>query len=95
MIEPLANLPAGVIGFGAAGEVHSADCADVLIPAVDEAAAAGGVRLVYVSGEKFTGYGRDHTTAMMNEKIRASTPVSRIVGNDVPVVDSSAAWVTT
>jgi hypothetical protein len=56
MIEPLEGLPDGVIGFEAVGEVHAADYADVLIPAVDAAAAAGGVRLVYVLGERFTGY---------------------------------------
>jgi len=56
MIEPLDGLPDGVIGFEAVGEVRAADYSDVLIPAVDAAAAAGGVRLVYVLGEKFTGY---------------------------------------
>jgi hypothetical protein len=56
MIQTLDGLPYGVIGFEAVGEVHAADYADVVIPAVDAAAAAGGVRLVYVLGEKFTGY---------------------------------------
>jgi len=56
MIEPLTDLPDGVIGFEAVGEVHAADYADILIPAVDAAAAAGGVRLVYVLGGRFTGY---------------------------------------
>lgn len=56
MMEALDNLPDGVIGFEAVGEVQAADYTDVLIPAVDLAAAAGGVRLVYVLGERFTGY---------------------------------------
>ena len=56
MLNKLDNLPDGVIGFEAVGEVHAADYTDVLIPAVDAAAAAGGVRLVYVLGERFTGY---------------------------------------
>lgn len=56
MIEILEGMPDGVIGFEAVGEVHAADYTNVLIPAVDAAAAANGVRLVYVLGEKFTGY---------------------------------------
>jgi hypothetical protein len=56
MIEQLPDLPRGIIGFEAVGEVHAADYEKVLIPAVDAAAAAGGVRLVYVLGERFTGY---------------------------------------
>lgn len=56
MIEKLDSLPAGVIGFEAVGEVHAADYEDVLIPSVDAAAAAGGVRLLYVLGDRFTGY---------------------------------------
>lgn len=56
MIEKLDNLPPGVIGFEAVGEVHAADYEKVLIPAVDAAAASGGVRLVYVLGDRFTGY---------------------------------------
>ena len=48
MIEPLPDLPDGVIGFRASGKIEAADYADVLIPAVEAAAAAGGIRLVFV-----------------------------------------------
>ena len=56
MIEPLTDLPAGVIGFEAVGEVEAADYRDVLIPAMNEAADRHEMRLVYVLGERFTGY---------------------------------------
>ena len=41
MLEPLANLPANVIGFEAIGEVEASDYRDVLVPAIDRAAADG------------------------------------------------------
>jgi hypothetical protein len=56
MIEPLTDVPDGVIAFEAVGKVHAADYTEVLIPAVDRAAAAGGVRLVYLLGDRFDGY---------------------------------------
>lgn len=56
MFEPISGLPAGVVGFEAVGEVEVTDYDDVLIPALSEAAAAGGVRLVLVLGDRFTGY---------------------------------------
>ena len=56
MLRPLSDLPSGVIGFEAVGEVHSDDYRDVLRPAIDSAAAAGPVRFVYVLGPEFTGY---------------------------------------
>jgi hypothetical protein len=56
MIEQLTDLPDGVIGFEAVGEVHADDYRDVLIPAVDAAAATGEVRIVYVLGDRFSGY---------------------------------------
>ena len=40
------DLPAGVIGFEAVGEVKAADYRDVLIPAMDEAADRHEMRLV-------------------------------------------------
>src|SRR5262245_1178854 len=56
MIEPLTGLPEGVIGFEAVGEVHSSDYTDVLVPAIEQAAKDGDIRLVYVFGERFGGY---------------------------------------
>ncbi len=56
MIEPLPDLPEGVIGFEAVGEIHAADYTDVLRPALDRAAADGAIRLVYVLGDRFEGY---------------------------------------
>lgn len=55
MIEPLENLPTGVIGFRAVGTVEPDDYKQVLDPAID-AAADGGVRLVYVIGDDFDRY---------------------------------------
>jgi len=56
MLEPLNDLPDGVIGFEAVGEVHSDDYTEILRPALDDAAAAEGIRLVYVLGARFAGY---------------------------------------
>jgi hypothetical protein len=56
MLRPLPDLPSGVLGFEAVGEVHSDDYRDVLRPAIESASAAGGVRLVYVLGPEFEGY---------------------------------------
>ena len=48
MIEPLEDLPEGVIGFETRGKLHADDYRDVLLPAVEKAEAAGSVRLVLV-----------------------------------------------
>lgn len=56
MLEPLTDLPDGVIGFEAVGEVHADDYQDVLRPALDQAADAGSIRMVYVLGDRFEGY---------------------------------------
>ena len=54
MLEALTDLPEGVIGFEAVGEVTSADYEQTLDPAID--AIDGPVRFVYVLGERFDGY---------------------------------------
>jgi hypothetical protein len=47
MLEPLSDLPDGVIGFAATDEIDSADYADTLIPAVEAQLAAGNdIRIV-------------------------------------------------
>ena len=56
MLEPLADLPQGVIGFEAVGEIHADDYKTTLIPAVEAASATGPLRLVYVLGDRFDGY---------------------------------------
>jgi hypothetical protein len=56
MLEELKGLPVGVIGFEAVGTVEAEDYRDVLEPAIDSAARLGGIRLVYVMGERFEGY---------------------------------------
>lgn len=48
MITKLSGLPTGVIGFEASGTFRAEDYRDVLLPAIEEAASAGDVRLVIV-----------------------------------------------
>ena len=55
-LERLTNLPEGVIGFEAVGEVDASDYERTLRPAVDEAARSAGVGVVYVLGDRFDGY---------------------------------------
>jgi hypothetical protein len=55
MLEPLTDLPAGVVGFEAKGELSASDYTQVLLPAVDETIASGNdVRIVLVF-ERFDG----------------------------------------
>ena len=56
MFEPIKDLPDGVIGFEAVGKIEAADYEDVLMPALARGAAGGGVRLLLVLGDRFTGY---------------------------------------
>ncbi|MEO8092072.1 MAG: STAS/SEC14 domain-containing protein [bacterium] len=57
MIEPIDDLPHGVVGFEAVGEVSADDYSDVLIPAVEQALRSNEkIRLMYVLGDRFTGY---------------------------------------
>lgn len=51
MIEPLQDLPAGVIGFDISGKLHAADYTDVLLPAIEAAATDAGIRVVLVFTE--------------------------------------------
>jgi hypothetical protein len=51
VITELTDLPAGVIGFEASGKLQAEDYRDVLLPAVERAAAAGDVRIVIVISE--------------------------------------------
>ena len=53
MIEPIADMPAGAIGFRVEGEMTDADYADVLAPALRAAAGSGEVRLLLVGSKGF------------------------------------------
>lgn len=54
MIEPLADLPDGVIGFRAVGTIDAADYRDVLVPAIDAVLAGHEhVNVVAVLGDDF------------------------------------------
>jgi hypothetical protein len=48
MIKELSGLPTGVIGFEASGKLSAEDYRDVILPALERAAAAGEVRFVVV-----------------------------------------------
>ncbi|MCB9440113.1 MAG: STAS/SEC14 domain-containing protein [Mycolicibacterium sp.] len=57
MLEPLPNMPDGVIGLRAVGTVEPADYTSVLDPAVDARAATGEkVNMVYLVGDEFDHY---------------------------------------
>lgn len=53
MIEPLTDIPAGTIGFRVTGEMTDADYAEVLAPALRDAANEGQVRLLLVGAKGF------------------------------------------
>ena len=48
MIEELGDMPEGVIGFEASGRIRAEDYRDVVLPALEHAAATGEVRFVIV-----------------------------------------------
>ena len=48
MMKELSDLPAGVIGFEASGKIRAEDYRDVVLPALERAAATGEVRFVMV-----------------------------------------------
>jgi len=53
MIEAIRDLPDGVIGFEAVGDVVPDDYRDTLVPALDAAAKAGDkIRLLFLAGER-------------------------------------------
>ena len=51
MIKELTGLPAGVIGFEVADTIKAEDYRDVILPALERAAASGEVRFVIVIPE--------------------------------------------
>ena len=44
MIKELSDMPSGVIGFEASGKMRAEDYRDVVLPALERAAAAGEVK---------------------------------------------------
>src|ERR1700724_2925332 len=50
MIGELSDLPAGVIGFEASGRIRAEDYRDVVLPALERAAATGGGRVAGPQG---------------------------------------------
>jgi hypothetical protein len=57
VIRLLSDMPPGVLGLEAVGDVEREDYRDVLVPAVEAAIAEHGkVRLVYVLGHEFDEY---------------------------------------
>ncbi len=59
MLKLIQDLPQGVVGVEAQGQVSASDYEQVLVPAVDaarEAAGDGKVRLLYVLGSDFPDY---------------------------------------
>ncbi len=57
MIELIADMPDGTLGFEARGEVSGEDYERVLIPAIERALEGHEkVRLLYLLGERFEGY---------------------------------------
>jgi hypothetical protein len=57
MIEQITDLPAGVLGFRARGQVTAADYENVLVPDVEAAFALNPkLRLLYHCGDDFTGF---------------------------------------
>jgi len=72
MIEPLAGMPAGTIGFNFAGRVTGADYRDVLVPALAAAVGAGSVRAVFVVGPDYEGFDLGAVT----EDLKALVPLA-------------------
>lgn len=56
MIRIIDDMPPGTLGLEALGKVTDDDYANVLAPAVAQAAERGDVRLLYVLGEDFESY---------------------------------------
>jgi hypothetical protein len=51
VIKELSDMPPGVIGFEAAGKLKAEDYRDVVLPALEQAAARGDVRFVIVMSD--------------------------------------------
>lgn len=57
MVEPIPDLPDGVLGFTAKGTVTAQDYESIIVPAVEAMAERqGGIRFLYHLGEDFDGF---------------------------------------
>jgi SpoIIAA-like len=56
MIERIADMPEGTIGFRATGNLTRDDYTEALEPAMREAVDAGDVRMLFVIGPEFEGF---------------------------------------
>ncbi len=56
MISVIEGMPEGTVGVEAHGRVTREDYAEVLVPAVEQAAGSGPVRLLYVLGTDFESF---------------------------------------
>jgi hypothetical protein len=56
MIEIVPDVPAGVIGFEAVGEIEARDYTETLIPALEAAGDTDDIRCVFILGDRFEGY---------------------------------------
>jgi hypothetical protein len=53
VIEPIADMPPGTIGFRASGRLTRDEYREILVPALDRAVDSGEVRLMFVIGPEF------------------------------------------
>ena len=80
MLQPMANLPEGVLGFEATGKVEASDYGDVLMPAVREVWERGDEVRVFLVFERWDGMspgvgrpqGRDEGTSRSGGGSRSS-----------------------
>ena len=87
MIRLLSDMPVGVLGLEAVGDVEREDYENVLSPAVDAAIAEHGkVRLVYVLGPEFDEYEGDAVWEDVKLGVRHPASFERIA------IVSDAHW---
>lgn len=79
MLTPIADMPAGTLGFEASGEVDDDDVEDVLLPALRRwTAERGKVRLLYLLGPRLDDLEGDAMTAKASFLARHPTTFERV-----------------
>jgi hypothetical protein len=86
MIKELSGLPDGVIGFETTGKVRAEDYREVVLPALERAAAGGEVRFVVVIGEF---QGMSGGALWQDPRVASSTSGS---GSASPWSPTSSGW---